>query len=83
MSPRGLPGCGIRPGPGVRAGWTTAGRDAAAGAGGTRATHLTDLAVLEQWLSTHDTGVFVLDGAFSQKVVVEFMSASLAAGKQL
>ncbi|GAA3695736.1 thiamine pyrophosphate-binding protein [Arthrobacter ginkgonis] len=55
----------------------------ALGAEGIKATRLADLAVLEAWLATHNTGVFVLDVAISQKVVAEFMSASLAAGKRL
>jgi hypothetical protein len=55
----------------------------ALGAEGIKATRLADLAVLEAWLATHDTGVFVLDVAISQKVVAEFMAASLTAGKSL
>ncbi|MFI7579787.1 thiamine pyrophosphate-binding protein [Kocuria kalidii] len=53
------------------------------GADGAKARTLADLAVLTDWLATHDEGVFVLDVAISQKVVVEFMAASLTAGKKL
>jgi acetolactate synthase-1/2/3 large subunit len=53
------------------------------GATGHKATALADLTVLEDWLATHDEGVFVLDVAISQKIVAEFMTASLAAGKKL
>ena len=55
----------------------------ALGADGIKATSLADLSVLEAWLATHNTGVFVLDVAISQRVVADFMSASLAAGKKL
>lgn len=51
----------------------------ALGADGAKAHNLTDLKVLKDWLATHETGVFVLDIAISQKVVVEFMAASVAA----
>jgi thiamine pyrophosphate-dependent acetolactate synthase large subunit-like protein len=52
----------------------------ALGAEGTKAPTLADLTTLEDWLATHDTGVFVLDVAISQKVVVEYMAASLESG---
>ncbi len=55
----------------------------ALGAAGAKATALADLTVLEDWLATHDEGVFVLDVAISQKVVAEFMTASLTAGRRL
>ncbi|MFI7481290.1 thiamine pyrophosphate-binding protein [Kocuria sp. M1R5S2] len=55
----------------------------AMGAAGTKAHTLADLAVLEDWLDTHDEGVYVLDVAISQKVVAEFMAESLTAGKRL
>jgi acetolactate synthase-1/2/3 large subunit len=55
----------------------------ALGAEGIKATRLADLAVLEAWLAAHNEGVFVLDVAISQKVVAEFMAASLTAGKSL
>ncbi|HEX2300170.1 MAG TPA: thiamine pyrophosphate-binding protein [Pseudonocardiaceae bacterium] len=55
----------------------------AMGAAGVKARTLADLEVLTDWLATHDTGVFVLDVAISQKVVAEFMTASLAAGRKL
>jgi acetolactate synthase I/II/III large subunit len=51
----------------------------AMGAAGVKAKTMEDLALLEAWLSAHDDGVFVLDVSISQKIVVEFMSASLAA----
>ena len=35
------------------------------------------------WLASHEEGVFVLDVAISQKVVAEFMAASLDAGRRL
>ena len=50
----------------------------ALGADGAKAHTLADLAALEQWLATHDEGVFVLDVAISQKIVAEFLTASLA-----
>ncbi len=55
----------------------------AMGAAGAKARTLADLAALEDWLANHEEGVFVLDVAISQKVVAEFMSASLTAGKRL
>lgn len=55
----------------------------ALGARGAKARSLADLAALEQWLATGEDGVFVLDVAISQKVVAEFMAASLGAGKRL
>ncbi|MGQ1796144.1 thiamine pyrophosphate-binding protein [Kocuria oceani] len=55
----------------------------AMGAAGTKATTLADLQHLQDWLETHDEGVFVLDVAISQQVVAEFMAASLSAGKRL
>ena len=55
----------------------------ALGADGAKVRTLADLAALEEWLATHDEGVFVLDVAISQKVIAEFMAASLAAGKRL
>lgn len=51
----------------------------ALGAYGAKVKSLADLAVLSDWLATHDQGVFVLDVAISQKVIVEFMSAALSA----
>ncbi|MFJ4029061.1 thiamine pyrophosphate-binding protein [Paenarthrobacter sp. NPDC089989] len=51
----------------------------ALGACGTKALTLADLAQLEQWLATHEEGVFVLDVAISQKVVAEYMLESVAA----
>jgi acetolactate synthase I/II/III large subunit len=55
----------------------------ALGVQGTKARTLADLAILENWLATHDEGVFVLDVAISQKVIVEFMAASLQAHKNV
>ncbi|MFI7582890.1 thiamine pyrophosphate-binding protein [Kocuria sp. M1N1S27] len=55
----------------------------AMGAAGTKATTLADLQVLQDWLDTHQEGVFVLDVAISQQVVAEFMTASLTAGRRL
>ena len=55
----------------------------ALGADGAKVRTLADLQVLTDWLAGHDTGVFVLDVAISQKVVAEFMAASLTAGKKL
>jgi hypothetical protein len=49
------------------------------GADGAKARTLSDLGLLEDWLATHDDGVFVLDVAISQKVIAEFMAESLAA----
>ncbi|WP_353710830.1 thiamine pyrophosphate-binding protein [Arthrobacter sp. K5] len=51
----------------------------ALGADGAKARTLSDLGLLEDWLATHDDGVFVLDVAISQKVIAEFMAESLAA----
>jgi acetolactate synthase I/II/III large subunit len=51
----------------------------ALGADGIKARSLADLTKLEEWLASQTEGVFVLDVAISQKVVVEFMAASLAA----
>ncbi|MHA7207913.1 thiamine pyrophosphate-binding protein [Arthrobacter sp. MDT1-65] len=48
------------------------------GAQGFKARSLADLEVLTEWLATNDTGVFVLDVAISQKIVVEFMAESVA-----
>ncbi len=55
----------------------------AMGAAGTKATTLADLQHLQDWLNTHQDGVFVLDVAISQQVVAEFMTASLTAGRRL
>ncbi|MFI7483821.1 thiamine pyrophosphate-binding protein [Kocuria sp. M1R5S2] len=55
----------------------------AMGATGTKATTLADLDHLTHWLATHHEGVFVLDVAISQKIVAEFMTASLTAGRRL
>lgn len=55
----------------------------ALGAAGTKARCLADLTVLQDWLDGHQEGVFVLDVAISQKVVAEFMTASLTAGRRL
>lgn len=55
----------------------------AMGADGAKITDLAGLARLEQWLAGHEEGVFVLDVAISQKVVAEFMSASMSAGRRL
>jgi thiamine pyrophosphate-dependent acetolactate synthase large subunit-like protein len=51
----------------------------ALGADGTKAHTLADLRQLQDWLATHDEGVFVLDVAISQKVVAEYMTESVAA----
>jgi len=51
----------------------------ALGAEGTKARTLADLEQLQNWLATHDEGVFVLDVAISQKVVAEYMTESVAA----
>ncbi|WP_458114005.1 thiamine pyrophosphate-binding protein [Arthrobacter sp. R1-13] len=51
----------------------------ALGAAGHKARTLADLSKLEEWLAAHNDGVFVLDVAVSQGVVVEWMLASLAA----
>lgn len=53
------------------------------GVEGTKACTLADLAILEDWLETHEEGIFVLDVAISQKVIVEFMAASLQASKDV
>lgn len=50
----------------------------AMGARGVKIHSLAELDQLEDWLSSQEHGVFVLDVAISQKVVVEYMSASLA-----
>ncbi|MEX5303625.1 thiamine pyrophosphate-binding protein [Kocuria sabuli] len=55
----------------------------ALGAAGTKAHCLADLTALQDWLDGHQEGVFVLDVAISQKVVAEFMTASLTAGRRL
>ena len=55
----------------------------ALGAHGAKAHTLADLTTLEEWLATGEDGVFVLDVAISQKVIAEFMAASLDAGKRL
>ncbi|GAA3681570.1 thiamine pyrophosphate-binding protein [Arthrobacter ginkgonis] len=49
----------------------------ALGADGAKIHRLAELSVLEEWLATHKEGVFVLDVAISQKVVAEYMAASL------
>ncbi|WP_207344708.1 thiamine pyrophosphate-binding protein [Arthrobacter sp. E3] len=54
----------------------------ALGAEGTKISTLAELDVLVEWLDTHDEGVFVLDVSISQKIVAEFMSASINAGKK-
>ncbi|WP_104139538.1 thiamine pyrophosphate-binding protein [Arthrobacter sp. ZGTC131] len=51
----------------------------ALGAQGTKARTLADLAPLQEWLASHEEGVYVLDVAISQKVVAEFMAESVAA----
>ena len=55
----------------------------ALGADGAKATALADLTVLQEWLATHEEGVFVLDVAISQKIVAEFLTASLTTGRKL
>ncbi|ASN53719.1 thiamine pyrophosphate-binding protein [Sinomonas sp. R1AF57] len=55
----------------------------ALGARGAKAHTLADLESLREWLATGEDGVFVLDVAISQKVIAEFMAASLDAGKRL
>lgn len=55
----------------------------AMGAAGAKVRALADLVVLEDWLAEHDEGVFVLDVAISQKVVAEYMTASINAGRKL
>jgi acetolactate synthase-1/2/3 large subunit len=49
------------------------------GADGIKARSLADLTKLKEWLECQAEGVFILDVAISQKVVVEFMAASLGA----
>ena len=51
----------------------------ALGAKGSKARTLADLHKLEQWLAEDNEGVYVLDVAISQGIVVEWMSASLTA----
>jgi thiamine pyrophosphate-dependent acetolactate synthase large subunit-like protein len=51
----------------------------ALGAQGAKARTLADLDQLQEWLASHEEGVYVLDVAISQKVVAEFMAESLAA----
>lgn len=55
----------------------------ALGTHGVKARTLDDLGALESWLAAGEEGVFVLDVAISQKVIAEFMAASLDAGKRL
>lgn len=55
----------------------------ALGAHGHKARTLADLKVLGEWLSTHDEGMFVLDVAISREVIVEWMTASLAASRRI
>ena len=50
----------------------------ALGAAGMKAHTMEDLKQLQDWLATHDEGVFVLDVAISQKVVAEYMAESVA-----
>lgn len=52
----------------------------ALGATGQKARTLADLQNLEQWLAEDNEGVYVLDVAISQGIIVEWMSASLAGG---
>ena len=54
----------------------------ALGAAGAKARTLADLQLLADWLAGHETGVFVLDVAISQKVVADYMTASLSASKE-
>ncbi|MDF9749610.1 thiamine pyrophosphate-binding protein [Arthrobacter sp. ES3-54] len=51
----------------------------ALGAKGIKVRTLADLERLQDWLTSHDEGVFVLDVAISQKVVAEWMKESVAA----
>jgi acetolactate synthase I/II/III large subunit len=51
----------------------------ALGAQGIKARTMADLEKLQDWLVTHEEGVFVLDVAISQKVVAEYMTESVAA----
>ncbi|GAA2121579.1 thiamine pyrophosphate-binding protein [Kocuria atrinae] len=55
----------------------------AMGAEGAKVRTLAELSTLTDWLACHDEGVFVLDVAISQKVVAEYMAASLDAGRRL
>jgi thiamine pyrophosphate-dependent acetolactate synthase large subunit-like protein len=52
----------------------------ALGATGNKARTLADLQPLQEWLAEDNDGVYVLDVAISQGIVVEWMSASLRAG---
>lgn len=52
-------------------------------ANGAKVRTLAELSVPTDWLASHDEGVFILDVAISQRVVAEFMAASLNAGKRL
>lgn len=52
----------------------------ALGAAGNKARTLADLQPLEEWLAEDKDGVYVLDVAISQGIIVEWMSASLTAG---
>jgi acetolactate synthase-1/2/3 large subunit len=54
----------------------------ALGAAGAKARTLADLQLLADWLAGHETGVFVLDVAISQKVVADYMTASLSASQE-
>ncbi|MDJ0311706.1 thiamine pyrophosphate-binding protein [Arthrobacter sp. H35-D1] len=54
----------------------------ALGAEGAKIHTLDELQALTEWLDTHDEGVFVLDVSISQKIVAEFMSASINASKK-
>jgi thiamine pyrophosphate-dependent acetolactate synthase large subunit-like protein len=51
----------------------------ALGTSGAKVRTMADLQHLQDWLTTNDEGVFVLDVAISQKVVAEFMTESVAA----
>ncbi|SDL05955.1 thiamine pyrophosphate-binding protein [Arthrobacter sp. ok362] len=51
----------------------------ALGTSGAKVRTMADLQHLQNWLATHDEGVFVLDVAISQKVVAEWMVESVAA----
>lgn len=55
----------------------------ALGADGTKIRTLAELAALQNWLDDHQEGVFVLDVSISQNIVVEYMAASLDAGRKL
>lgn len=52
----------------------------ALGAAGNKVRTLADLQKLEQWLAEDNDGVYVLDVAISQGIIVEWMTASLTAG---